>query len=76
MRSLLALVPPLIALALQLLWPLIDPYAWFQSYPAVFASSWILVRFDRALVPGCQRLGELASTSLDAPQALATRALN
>jgi len=41
-RAVLALLPPLLALALQkALWELIDPYVWFLFFPAVFASSWI-----------------------------------
>lgn len=36
-----SLVFPLIAVLLQhLLWPMIRPFAWFLSYPAVFLSSW------------------------------------
>ncbi|HNJ83108.1 MAG TPA: EAL domain-containing protein [Piscinibacter sp.] len=35
-------MPPLVALAVQLLlWSLIQPYVWFLFYPAVFISSWI-----------------------------------
>ena len=42
LRSWLALLPPLVALAVQLLlWSLIQPYVWFLFYPAVFISSWI-----------------------------------
>jgi len=42
LRSWLALLPPLVALAVQLLlWSLIQPYVWFLFYPAVFVSSWI-----------------------------------
>ena len=42
LRSWLALLPPLAALAVQLLlWSLIQPYVWFLFYPAVFISSWI-----------------------------------
>ncbi len=38
----LALLPPLVALLFQwLLWPLIQPLAWFLFYPAVFISAWI-----------------------------------
>jgi sigma-B regulation protein RsbU (phosphoserine phosphatase) len=41
-RTVVALLPPFLALALQhLLWPLIAPFAWFLSYPAVFFSSWL-----------------------------------
>ena len=39
-RSLLALVMPFVALALELvLWDLIRPFAWFLFYPAVFVSA-------------------------------------
>lgn len=42
MRSVLALLPPLVALVVQwALWTLIQPYVWFLFYPAVFVSSWI-----------------------------------
>jgi PAS domain S-box-containing protein len=41
-RSLVALLPPLLAFGLQwLLWGLIQPLVWFLFYPAVFISSWI-----------------------------------
>ena len=41
-RLFLALLPPLIAFALQwLLWFVIKPYVWFLFYPAVVFSSWI-----------------------------------
>ncbi len=41
-RQALALVAPVGALVIQLaLWRLIDPYAWFLFYPAVFISSWL-----------------------------------
>jgi PAS domain S-box-containing protein len=41
-RSVLALLPPLVALVVQhTLWTLIQPYVWFLFYPAVFVSSWI-----------------------------------
>lgn len=41
-RPLLALLPPLIAFALQwTFWLTIQPYAWFLFFPAVFISSWI-----------------------------------
>lgn len=42
LRLALAMLPPLVAIALQyLIWPLIQPFAWFLFYPAVFLSSWI-----------------------------------
>lgn len=42
LRSILALLPALLALSLQLaLWPVIQPSVWFLFYPAVFLSSWI-----------------------------------
>ena len=38
----LALVPPFVALGLQLsLWSVIAPFSWFLFFPAVFISSWI-----------------------------------
>lgn len=41
-RILLALLPPLLAASLQLLfWEQIQPFIWFLFYPAVFLSSWI-----------------------------------
>jgi len=41
-RVWLARLLPLLAGAAQwMLWPLVQPYAWFLFYPAVFASSWI-----------------------------------
>jgi len=41
-RSLVALLPPLLAVALQwALWALIEPLIWFLFYPAIFISSWI-----------------------------------
>ncbi len=41
-RILLALLPPLLAAGLQLLfWDKIQPFIWFLFYPAVFLSSWI-----------------------------------
>ncbi|MFA6064179.1 MAG: ATP-binding protein [Gallionella sp.] len=47
-RLLLAMVPPLVALALQwIFWAAIEPYAWFLFFPAVFVSAWI-----GGLVPG------------------------
>lgn len=47
-RSLLAMMPPLVAFALQWqLWSAIQPYAWFLFFPAVFISSWI-----GGLIPG------------------------
>ncbi|MDP3512183.1 MAG: ATP-binding protein [Sulfuritalea sp.] len=47
-RLLLAMLPPLIALALQwTLWAAIQPYAWLLFYPAVFVSAWI-----GGLIPG------------------------
>ncbi len=42
LRPVLAILPPIVALIVQWsLWSLIDPYAWFLFYPAVFISSWI-----------------------------------
>lgn len=42
MRIALAMLPPLIALVLQLaLWSYFRPSVWFLFYPAVFLSSWI-----------------------------------
>ncbi|MEW5855565.1 MAG: HAMP domain-containing sensor histidine kinase, partial [Myxococcota bacterium] len=42
LRSVVALLPPLLALTLQLtFWSLIQPYVWFLFYPAVFAASWL-----------------------------------
>jgi PAS domain S-box-containing protein len=42
LRSLLALLPPCVALILVLtLGPLFRPYVWFIFYPAIFLSSWI-----------------------------------
>ncbi len=42
LRALLATLPPLVAAAVQwLFWAVIQPYAWFLFYPAVFLSSWI-----------------------------------
>lgn len=41
-RTILALLPPFVAVALQhLLWPIVSPFAWFLSYPALFFSSWL-----------------------------------
>jgi PAS domain S-box-containing protein len=41
-RVVLALLPPVAALLLQLaLWPFLRPFAWFSFYPAVFASAWV-----------------------------------
>jgi len=41
-RAILSIVPPFIAALLQhVLWPVIQPFAWFLFYPAVFVSSWI-----------------------------------
>ncbi len=41
-RLMLAVLPPLVALILQLaLWPLLRPFAWLLFYPAVFFSSWL-----------------------------------
>lgn len=38
----LAMLPPLLSVPLQhVLWPVIQPFAWFLFYPAVFLSSWI-----------------------------------
>ena len=52
----LAMLPPLVALALQwVFWAAIQPYAWLLFFPAVFISSWI-----GGLIPG------LASTVLSA----------
>ena len=42
LRSILALLPPFVALIFQLaLRPVIGPHYWFLFYPAVFLSSWI-----------------------------------
>jgi PAS domain S-box-containing protein len=42
LRTMLAILPPLIALFLQsMFWSVIHPYVWFLFYPAVFFSSWI-----------------------------------
>ena len=42
LRPLLALLPPVVAFILQwMFWPVIQPYAWFLFFPAVFISSWI-----------------------------------
>jgi PAS domain S-box-containing protein len=42
LAAVLATLPPFAALVLQwALWPLIQPFAWFLFYPAVFVSSWI-----------------------------------
>src|SRR5574340_928760 len=42
LRQTLALLPPLVAAAVQwLFWSYIQPYVWFLFYPAVFVSSWI-----------------------------------
>ncbi len=39
-RMLLALVPPLVTVVIQYaLWPVLQPFAWFLFYPAVFVSS-------------------------------------
>lgn len=60
MLPLLAMLPPLVAFALQwIFWSAIQPYAWLLFFPAVFISSWI-----GGLIPG------LVSTVLSA--ALAT----
>jgi PAS domain S-box-containing protein len=41
-RSLLSLLPPFVALILQLqLWPFLRPYGWFLFFPAILVSSWI-----------------------------------
>jgi diguanylate cyclase (GGDEF)-like protein/PAS domain S-box-containing protein len=41
-RPMLAMLPPLVALGIQLaLWRFIQPYVWFLFYAAVFISSWI-----------------------------------
>jgi diguanylate cyclase (GGDEF)-like protein/PAS domain S-box-containing protein len=41
-RPVLAMLPPLVALAIQwALWDFIQPFVWFLFYPAVFISSWI-----------------------------------
>jgi len=41
-RSSLAMLPPIVALALQwMLWDFFHPHVWFLFYPAVFLSSWI-----------------------------------
>jgi PAS domain S-box-containing protein len=49
-RLLLALVPPLIAFILQLIfWSYLRPYAWVLLYPAVFFSSWIGGRYGGLL---------------------------
>ena len=50
LRTILALSIPFAAWALQfLLWPVINPYAWFLFYPAVFISSWLGGRFSGLL---------------------------
>ena len=42
LRAILATLPPLASLVLQwVFWSLIQPFAWFLFYPAVFVSSWI-----------------------------------
>ena len=42
LRRILAFLPPLAAVALQLaLWPVIRPSVWFLFYPAIFLSSWL-----------------------------------
>jgi len=42
MMPYLALLPPFVALAIQLaLWPIISPFVWFLFFPAIFISSWI-----------------------------------
>ncbi|MBZ5615868.1 MAG: SpoIIE family protein phosphatase [Acidobacteriia bacterium] len=42
MRAILAMLPPFISVVLQhVFWPVIQPFAWFLFYPAVFLSSWI-----------------------------------
>lgn len=47
-RLLLAMLPPLVALALQwIFWAAINPYAWLLFFPAVVASAWF-----GGLVPG------------------------
>jgi PAS domain S-box-containing protein len=52
-RLLLAILPPFVALILQLaLWSLVRPLAWLLFYPAVFVSSWV----------GGLRAGVLATT--------------
>jgi PAS domain S-box-containing protein len=41
-RTLLALLPPIVALFLQwMLWPIVQPSIWFLLYPAIFFSSWL-----------------------------------
>ena len=47
-RLLLAMLPPLAALALQwIFWAAINPYAWLLFFPAVVVSAWF-----GGLVPG------------------------
>jgi len=42
LRSLVALLVPVVALLLErLLWEFIHPHVWFLFYPAIFVSSWI-----------------------------------
>lgn len=42
LRSILAVLPPIVALLLQLaLRPFFHPHVWFLFYPAIFLSSWI-----------------------------------
>ncbi|MGE0129976.1 MAG: PAS domain S-box protein [Blastocatellales bacterium] len=51
-RTILALAPVLVAFLVQLMiWPIIQPYAWFLFSPAVFFSAWI----------GGRRVGILAT---------------
>jgi PAS domain S-box-containing protein len=53
-RAMLALTPVFLTLILQLIiWPVIQPYAWFLVTPAVFFSAWV----------GGRRLGILASVA-------------
>ena len=55
----LALLPPFVALGLQLaLWSLISPLVWFLFFPAVFLSSWI-----GGLRPGLAATGISAGTA-------------
>ena len=55
-RPILAMLPPLVAFALQwIFWSAIQPYAWVLFFPAVFLSAWI-----GGLLPG------LASTLISA----------